>query len=320
MSQTNEIILGIDVAKNKLDIYIRPLGEHRIIENKRKSIHKFLSEIKAHYLIKIVVFEATGGHELLCAESCQSLGLSFHIAHPNQVYHFAKAQKLLAKTDKIDAKTLALFGEEPLAKPTELNEKSERMLQELDRRRQQLLEILTTEKLRLSGPKVKGDVQRSLARIINQIEREIELIENKIKALIAQDEAQKKKLEQLKSFKSIGEKTAISLIAGLPELGKIHRRQIASLCGIAPVNHDSGNKVGYRGISGGRFYVRKSLYMATLSAIRWNPVLAPFYARLIAKGKKKKVAMVAVMRKMIVILNAMLRDNSQWQMQPIMNT
>lgn len=318
MSQTNEVIIGIDVSKDKLDIHIGSKGNHITIENKKKNINLFFKQNMLNFCIKMIVLEATGGYERKCVQVINELGLLVHIAHPNQVYHFAKSKKLLAKTDKIDSKILALFGEEEAVTPTSMRSEEEEELARLVRRKQQLTDLMTQEKVRLSGPLATGEMGRSIKRIVKQLEREIALIDSKLKAGIKKSDAILKKVNILKSFKGIGDTTANTLALCVPELGKVTRADIASLIGVAPINKDSGKKKGHRGIQGGRFNVRKALYMASLSAIQYNVDMKAFYARLIGNGKKAKVAMVAVMRKMIVTLNALIRDNENWE--PALNS
>lgn len=313
MSQINDVIIGVDVSKEKLDIYINPMGHYQTVANQRKPIKKFFMQVMQEYQLKIVVLESTGGYEKACVKALDELQLKVHVAHPNQVYHYAKSKRLLAKTDKIDSKTLALFGEEAAATPTVSKSEQEQELERLVRRKQQLTDLLTQEKLRLSGPQAVGEMGRSIKRLVKQLEREMELINGKLDEGVKRCEATCEKVERLKTFKGIGQATAVLLAVSMPELGQAGRADIASLIGLAPVNHDSGKKKGYRAIKGGRFHVRKGLYMAALSAIRFNQDMKVFYERLIAKGKKAKVAIVAVMRKIIITLNALLRDNKNWE-------
>jgi len=311
MSQTNEVIIGVDVAKDKLDIYVHPVANHFVISNDEKAIKTFFSKLNQEYKIKMVVLESTGGYEKRCVKVVSNMNVAIHIAHPNQVYHFAKSHKLFAKTDKIDAKTLALFGEEDHVLPSTVKSISEQENQELMRRKHQLTDSLTVEKVRLAHDLSKS-VKDSIKRFIKQIEREIELINTKIQEKVVQNEELVEKIKLLESFKGVGNATATMLTLCLPELGELNRAEIARLLGVAPINHDSGNKKGYRAIQGGRFHVRKMLYMVVLSALKYNHMIKPFYDRLIASGKKSKVAIVACMRKIIIILNAMLRDKKEF--------
>lgn len=314
ITQNNEFIIGIDVAKSKLDIFILPSSEHFVIDNKKSDITKFFAEfLKKHELknVKMCVMESTGGYEKLLAKLLTKMEFPVHIAHPNQVYHFAKSRKLFAKTDKIDSRILAYFGELLDLESSSLLTEQEELLKQLASRRLQLTDTLTIEKCRLKDHLAK-DTRRSIIRFIKLIKREIELIENKIKELIESNEKEKERADLLQTLKGIGKQTAHLLVALLPELGKLTRSQIALLTGLAPKNNDSGSKKGYRAIQGGRFYVRKSLYMPALCAIRYNEPLKTYYKKLVDKGKQPKVAIVAVMRKMIITLNAMLMKNESW--------
>ena len=309
----NTIIIGIDVSKDKLDIHILPLEHSETLDNRRKSIKAFLHRVRCDYSVEKIVLEATGGYERVLVKEIHALGLVVHVAHPSQVYHFAKAKKLLAKTDKIDARTLALFGQEKETRATEIKSNQQEELEALVRRKQQLTGLLTQEKLRLGGPTAIGEMKRSIKRIVKQLEREITQINKKLEQGIQQDEALWKKVQCLTSYKGIGLQTAMQLVVSMRELGQTTRAGIASLMGLAPFNRDSGKKQGYRSIIGGRFHARKAIYMAALSAIRYNPAMKVFYQRLREKGKMAKVAIVAVMRKIIITLNAMVRDNKNWE-------
>jgi transposase len=313
MSQTNEIIVGVDVSKDKLDIYLHPVGIHEEIANKAPKIKKFFLKLKDTYEIKRVVLEPTGGYEKPCVKGIVELGLTVHITHPTQVHYFALSEKILAKTDKIDAKTLAIFGEKKQVAASVVRSEQEEESRELMRRRQQLTDLLIAEKMRLSHENLGKLTKDSLKRMIKQIEREIELVDEKLEKIVMADESKKEAIARLKSYKGIGDKASTLLVVSVPELGRLNRAEIASLIGVAPVNRDSGKKSGYRAIKAGRFYVRKMLYMVALSAIRSNAAIKPFYERLIAKGKKAKVALTAVMRKILITLNAMLRDKTAFQ-------
>lgn len=314
MSLTNGISIGIDVSKEKLDIYLLETNRYEVIKNEAKAMRKFFKQIAIKNEIKQVVLEATGGHERCCVKLLNELGIAVHVAHPSQVYHFARSKRLLAKTDKLDAKILALFGAQEEIKPTPQKSVEVEEMQGLVRRKQQLIDLLTQEKLRLASPLSRGEISRSLKRTIKQLEQEIKLIDSKLDDCIERCEKLKEKVSRLKTFKGIGHASAVLLAIGMPELGEVSRTEIAQLFGLAPVNNDSGKKNGYRSIKGGRFHLRKGLYMAALAAIRHNPKMKAFYERLKAKGKKSKVAITAVMRKIVVILNALLRDSKDWEL------
>jgi transposase len=314
-TQPNSTIIGIDVAKDKLDIVILPEHSHHVVSNEHKAIRAFINKnlMKTYSInqIEIAVMESTGGYEKRVAKLLTQAGVPIHIAHPSQVFYFAKSKKLFAKTDKIDATILANFGKEVEIKPTSLPSEKDQGFKELSTRQEQLTQSLVVEKCRLKDH-LSSETKRSIGRMIKQIERELDLIAEKIKEHIEGDEVKKQQANLLKTFKGIGEKTAHTLVACLPELGKLTRSEIAAMVGVAPMNQDSGATQGYRAIQGGRFHVRKALYMPALTAIKYNSRMREYYERLIAKGKKEKVAIVAVMRKMIITLNAMLKNNESW--------
>jgi len=310
IDQNNNVILGIDVAKYKLDIAILPEKKHYVIENNKKAISSFIKKMKTP--IELAVMEATGGYEKLCAYMFDKKGFPIHIADPSKVYHFAKSENVYAKTDKIDAFVLANYGKEKNPKRTKLKTKEDAELAELSVRERQLKEIIAAEKCRLKSPLQTSSAKRSIKRMIKQIEKEIEILTNRISEIIASDEEKKEKAKRLQTFKGAGKQLANTLIAQLPELGYLNRAKIAALVGVAPRNKESGQKKGYRKIEGGRLYIRNLLYMSALSSIRYNKKLREFYQALLQKGKKAKVALTAVMRKIIITLNAMLRDKKDW--------
>lgn len=313
-TQINEIIIGIDVSKDKLDIFLLPMGEHLVLRNDPAAISKFLDQFLQKFSVtqvKMCVMESTGGYEKRVAKLLVGKGFPIHISHPNQVYYFAKSRKLFAKTDKIDAKILALFGAETDLRESPLMSKEAEELKDLTIRKLQLKELLTIEKCRLKDH-LTSPSRKSIERSVKQIEREVALVEEKIKERVESCEDRKNRAAILKTLKGVGEQTAYTLVATLPELGRLNRSQIAALTGLAPRNNDSGTKRGYRAVQGGRFYVRKALYMPALSALRYNRPLKEYYERLVEQGKKRKVAVVAVMRKMIITMNAMIKNNESW--------
>lgn len=314
VTQNNDLIIGIDVSKDKLDITVLPGSEHIVIKNNQKAICKFISSLLERHKkeeVRLCVMESTGGYEKEVAKCLEERGLPIHIAHPNQVFHFAKSRRSFAKTDKIDSKILAYFGTAMDLRLTILPSKDSEALKDLATRKMQLTEFLIAEKCRLKDH-LSEPARHSISRLLKQLEKEIELIEKMIKELINSSDQKKKQAELLKTLKGIGEQTAHLLVATLPELGQLSRSEIASLTGVAPRNHDSGIKQGHRSIKGGRFYVRKALYMPALCALRHNQPLKEYYQRLLAKGKKPKVAIVAVIRKMVITLNAMVKNNEGW--------
>lgn len=311
MTASNKRIVGIDVAKSKLDIFISGVNRQSVIANSKEAIGKWVEELQASYAIEKIILEYTGGYERLVASLLVEAGLPVHVAHPTSVYHFAKAKKLFAKTDKIDAKLLASYGEQDEIKATGILSVAEQTLKALSRRRQQLIATLAREKQRLEDY-LPESIRQSIERVIKELEKEIKLIEDELAALIGSDKAKQEKATRLETFKGVGKRTAHLLVASLPELGALNRAEISALVGVAPKNKDSGQQRGYRMIQGGRFEVRKALYMVALVAIRFNPALKTYYEKLIAAGKKAKVALTAIMRKTIITLNAMLRDSKDW--------
>jgi transposase len=306
---TNPTNIGIDVSKDWLDIVVIPSGETWRTENTEEKIGVLVEKLEKLKPERIVI-EATGGYERLATNKLYLAGLPVCRVNPKRVRYFARSLGQLAKNDKLDAKVLARFGE--MIKPvlTQLPSEQEQLLSALLTRREQLLAILVAEKNRLGI--APAEICPSLKEHVAWIEKQLEEMEKKVDAFINDTPDLKEKDDLLQEVKGIGKRTAAKLIADVPELGACDRKQIAALIGIAPYDHDSGYKKGQRAISGGRPDVRSVLYMATLSATRFNPVIKIFYQRLLKAGKKKKVAIVACMRKLLTILNAMLRDRKHW--------
>ena len=312
-ADTGDCIIGIDVAKDKLDIVILPQNIYYVIDNKRNAIAKFSKKILSGLTIKMVVMESTGDYERLAFEIFHNAGIPVHIAHPNRVYHFGKSKGYFAKTDKIDATMIAEYGMQNL-----LNASAFRgnyyYIKLLSTRITQLKEDLASERCRSKKPSLHREIAKSIDRNIKQLEREIKLIESRLSIEITQDEALKRKHNIICSLKGAGDNVANILITQVPDLGNMGKGQIAALCGVAPRNNDSGHKRGMRMIQGGKAAVRKALYLCALSAVRFNPKMKKHYDRIIAQGKKPKVGLIAVARKMVIILNAMIRDNKIWDL------
>lgn len=307
----NTSIVGVDVSKDKLDLYDLADGSYLSVANTPKAIQTLLRQKAKVWAKALFVLEYTGGYEKILTSLLEQAGLLFHSAHPNRVYHFGKQKGLFAKTDKLDARLIAMYGEQERVEPTQLPSEQEAQLRALSTRRCQLIEALTVEKCRLK-PFLLPLVKDSITRSIKQIEAEIALIDKSIQDIIDADSQLQNKTRLLQTYKGIGPKTANTLICLLPELGTINRAEIACLCGLAPKNRDSGSKRGKRAIAGGRFHIRKALYMAAVCAASHNPTMREYYQKLIQAGKHAKVALTAIMRKIIVSLNAMLRDQKQW--------
>jgi transposase len=305
------LFVGIDVAKDELAVHIHPSGEAFRIRYEDADVTQLLRRLQA-LAPTLIVCEATGGYEIPLAAALASGGLPLAVVNPRHVRALAHAFGQLAKTDTVDARMIALFAEKarPAAQP--LPDETARRLGELVTRRRQLLEILTGETNR--RPLVRDRVvRRRLDAHIAWLRRELRDLETDLSATIRSSAVWREADDLLRSVPGVGPITSASLIAELPELGRLGRRKIAALAGVAPINRDSGQWRGRRCIGGGRRVVRSALYMAALVGVRHNPVLAAFYARLRAAGRPRKVALTAAMRKLLTILNAMLRDRRSWQ-------
>lgn len=259
----------------------------------------------------LVVLEATGGYESLAAAELTHAGLAVAVINPRQARDFAKAMGRLAKTDRVDAYVLACFAKALQPAPTALTDALTQELSALIVRRRQLVDAITAETNRLPGAhsRVKRDINAHLTFLRKRLKQHDQDLDD----MLRRSPIWQTKAALLKSVKGVGDVTVRTLLAALPELGVLSRREISALVGVCPYNRDSGKQRGQRHIFGGRAPVRAALYMATLSAARFNPVIRAFYQRLLAAGKKPKVALVACMRKLLTILNAMLRDNQPWR-------
>ena len=301
--------VGVDVSKRELDVAVGQQGSSWQARNDRTGIAKTVGRLQ-ELRPALVVVESTGGLELPLMVALHEAGLPICRVHPGRVREFAKSIGLLAKTDKLDARLLARFAEAVQPPVSSLPSPAEQELLALMTRRRQVVEMLTAEKNRLSN--APASVQKRLRQHITWLEEELAQLNEQIEQLINQTPDFKDKNDLLQSVPGVGPVTSAIIAADLPELGLLNRQQIAALVGVAPFNHDSGRKQGKRRIKGGRPVIRSILYMATLSAIRFNPVIKTFYQHLLAQGKQKKVAIVACMRKLLTILNAMLRDHKPW--------
>ena len=305
------IFVGIDVAKDRLDVRVLPSGEAFAVARDGKGLDE-LADRLGRLDVSLAVLEATGGYETTVAAALCAAGLPLAVVNPRQIRDFARATGRLAKTDALDAEAIARFAEAVRPEPRPMPDKQARALAELVARRRQIVEMMTAERnrrKRLASRRMIGSVDRVLAAL----RRELADLDSEIGDAIRQTPAWRRAENLLKSVPGVGDVTARTLIADLPELGTLRRRQIAALVGVAPFNRDSGRMRGKRTVWGGRANVRATLYMAALVASKHNPVLKAFYQRLIADGKLKKVALTAVMRKLITILNAILRDQKPWQ-------
>jgi transposase len=305
--------IGIDVSKDKFDVFIHETSLHKQFEMTKGHIRKSISWIK-HRKPGLIVLEATGGYERSLVAELVATGLPVAVINPRNIRDFARATGKLAKTDAIDAAVIAHYAAviKPHAREC-LNAHQER-LAALSSRRRQLVEARAVEKNHKEQARLP-EIQKSIETVIENLTREIENIEAMITELISQDPDMKNKVDCLTSMPGIGPTTAAVLVSDLPELGTLNRRQIAALIGVAPMNRDSGQFRGKRMTGSGRKKVRTSLFMATLSVVRFNEPLKIFYNRLVAQGKAKMVAMVAAMRKLIVILNSMIKNNQSWRLK-----
>ena len=302
--------VGIDVAKDHLDIAIRPSGEHWTIEYTQEQIEKLAARLKKE-AVELVVMEATGGFEIEVATILALVGLAVSVVNPRQVRDFGKSTGKLAKTDRLDAQLIAHFGEAIRPEARFLSDEQARQLEAMVIRRRQLVEMLVAEKNRLRI--THKQLQKRVQEHIGWLEKELDDIEKDLNRSIRESPIWREKDDLLRSVPGIGPVSASVLLASLPELGQLDRKKIAALVGVAPFNRDSGKLRGKRSIWGGRADVRSVLYMAALSATRFNPVIREFYQRLRKVGKETKVALTACMRKLLTILNASLHYSTPWK-------
>lgn len=299
-------VAGIDVSKETLDVAL-PGAESLQFSNDQGGIEQLAKRLKE---MDLVVMEATGGYETAVATTLVAAGIRVAVVNPRQVRDFAKATGRLAKTDRIDAGVIAAFGVAVEPHILQLPDEDARELQALLVRRSQLVAMRVQETNRLGL--MQGAMRKGIKKHIAWLEQEIAKLDIDLTAGLRSSPAWRAKDELLRSLKGIGPITSGTLLVGLPELGQLDRRAIAALVGLAPFNCDSGKMRGRRTIYGGRSRIRTLLYMAATSAIRSNPVIRAFYERLKSRGKPHKVAIVACMRKMLTILNAMVRDGTPW--------
>lgn len=309
----HECFVGIDVSKDKLDVHVRPSGESLTLGTGPAGLHALVERVQGWGPV-LIVLEATGGYEGVVAAALASAALPVAVVNPRQIRDFARATGQLAKTDALDAAVIARFAAavrppvRPLAPP------AAQALGEVVTRRRQLLEMLGAERNRQAQARDRH-VQRQLGTHVRWLTKALADLDRDINDTIRSSPVWRATDDLLKSVPAVGPVTAHTLIAEVPELGQLGRRQIAALIGVAPLNRDSGTLRGRRMIGGGRASVRHVLYMAALVGVRYNPRLAAFYARLTGAGRPKKVALVATMRKLLTILNAIVRDQRPWQPQ-----
>jgi transposase len=307
--EQQRLVVGIDVCKAQLDTAFGAEGEVVGFANNEQGIVQLLERLSS-VQPGLVVMEASGGYETAVATAIAAAGWRLAVVNPRQVRDFARASGRLAKTDRIDARVLSAFGKAVEPQITRLPDEDAQALQSLLLRRQQLVAMRAQERQRLEH--AQGLMRRQIKKHIDWLDQEIDRLDVDITAGLRKSPAWRAKDDLLRSFKGVGPITSGTLLVALPELGCLGRRAIAALVGVAPLNWDSGKMRGKRSIHGGRARIRTLLYMATTSAVRCNPVIRDFYQRLRSRGKPHKVAMVACMRKVLTILNAMLRQSTPW--------
>lgn len=302
--------VGIDVSKEWVDVAVRPGGEEWRERLDEEGIEELVMRLEA-LRPQLVVMEATGGYEMPVVAALGVAGVPVAVVNPRQVRDFARSQGLLGKTDRLDAGVIAHFGEVSGVRAQPLVSEEDRELEGMVARRRQLIQMRTAEQLRrrMAVPTVR----RGIDEVIEFLDSQLKELDDELGRRLRKSPLWRERESLLKSVPGIGPVTIMSLLADLPELGTLDRRSIAALVGVAPLSRDSGKFRGTRGCWGGRAKVRAALYMPTMSAVRCNPVLKDFYERLLKAGKAPKVALTACMRKLLVILNAMLKHRTKWQ-------
>lgn len=302
--------VGLDVAKATLDVAVRPTGECWQVANDEAGIAELTARVQV-VQPALLVCEATGGFERAVVAALAAAGVPVVVANPRQVRDFAKSTGQLAKTDRLDAGILALFADRVRPTPRPLGDATAQLLDALLTRRRQLIAMLVAEKNRLGfAPR---PLHRGIRQHIRWLERQLEDVTGELTAQIEASPVWRAKDDLLRSVPGVGPVVSCTLLGELPELGTLSHKQIAALVGVAPLARDSGKLRGKRMVYGGRASVRTALFLAALCGRRWNPQLQVFYERLIAAGKPKKVALIACARKLLTILNAMVRDNASWR-------
>jgi transposase len=302
--------IGIDVAKQYFDLHCLKTGQDQRMQNSTDGIRQCIALCsKIHP--ELIVMEATGGYELTLAGNLQSEGFAVAVINPRRIRDFARAAGQIAKTDTLDARIIARFAATLQPMPTEQINENTQKLKAMVARRNQLVGLHTAESNRLEHANTRN-IQCSIAAILKVIQAQLENIDHQIDKHIRSTPQLQQRAETIDSVPGIGTTTAHLLVTELPELGRLNRRQIAALVGIAPIARDSGTFRGKRMTGGGRKNIRSRLFMPTLVAVRYNSVLKAYYTRLVSQGKCKMVALVASMRKLICILNAMLKNNQKW--------
>jgi len=308
--EVDKEFVGIDVSKDTLDAATHFTNRHWHFTNSEAGIGQLIQRL-GELVIALVVMESTGGYETLLAYAFKKAGFPCAVVNPREVRDFARATKKLAKTDRIDARVLAHFAAAIKPEPRSLSDEQTQELEAIITRRRQVIEMLTAEKNRLHLS--RKPVREAIGAHIDYLEKELEQIDSELKGRIEESPIQRDKYNLLQSVPGVGPNLSATLIIELPELGILNRREIAALVGVAPLNRDSGTYRGKRCVWGGRPQVRAALYMAALVAARFNPVIRRLYERLCEAGKAKKVALVACMRKLLTILNSILKHHVPWR-------
>ncbi len=309
------LYVGIDVSKDRLDVYVRPTGKSCAVARDGKGLEELVKRLRA-LAPALIAVEATGGYETVVAAALAGAALPLAIVNPAQVRHFARAIGKRAKTDPIDAQVIAHFAEAAKPEPRAVPDEQAQMLCDLVARRRQIIEMIVAEKQREKRA-VNRRLRKSITRLIAVLEKEISAVDSDIDDLLRGSPVWREKEDLLASVPGIGAKTIPTLLAELPELGTLDRRRIASLAGLAPFTRQSGAWKGKSMIGGGRAPVRSALFICTMVGVRHNPLLKAFYQRLLAAGKPKMVALIAAARKLLTILNAVLRDKQPWNPKSI---
>ena len=311
-ANASTIFVGVDVSKATLDVYRPDTKEFLKIENTDEAIIQLCSQLEKKKRQVLIVMEGTGGYEYLLVKHLASHKLAAAVVNPRRVRDFAKGIGLDAKTDPIDAKVISRYGEVVVPKPMATKSDHELKHSALVARRSQLLELINQENNRLKQS-WDDDAKQSIREVLELLKKQLKSVDSLLAKMLAKDTVNERRIEILRSVKGVGAVTISTLIAELPELGKLNRGEVAKLVGVAPINRDSGAKSGKRFIGGGRGQVRRVLYMATIVAIRHNAIIKAFYIHLKSKGKESKVAIIACMRKLVTIINQLVKSNQTWQ-------
>jgi transposase len=313
MNLTNDVCyVGVDVSKSRLDVYRPDTKASLQLDNSQEDIGKFCKQLKRKKKRTIVVMEATGGYERLLVHQLALHDVEASVVNPRRVRDFAKGIGFDAKTDPIDAEVISRYGAVVQPTPVLMKSDQEQRHEALVNRRNQLLELQNQEQNRLKQS-WDEDAKESIGVVLDCLKKQLKKLDSELAKMLKTDKANARLIEILDSIKCVGPVLISTLITGLPELGKLNRGQIAKLVGVAPINRDSGKKSGKRYIGGGRNKVRRVLYMAALVGIRHNPVIKAYYAHLKSKGKESKVAIVACMRKLLSMMNVMVRRDELWR-------